>query len=159
MRKKILNAEPGMVFGIPQKDSMLLLGQVLDRPMKALISIVLFQHRVRAQSAAQVPPVHTLNVLSAVTTFPDGLERGHWPLLREGDMLALPQSQWPNEATRAGHWVGQIVHNSLIVEDLVNACAGLIPWRSYAATPDYFDSLLFPGVPRPKEADLAGGPK
>lgn len=147
-----------MVFGVPQKDSLLLVGQVLDRPMKATMSVVLFQKRLHAATPIQVPSVRSLKVLSAVTTSCDGLERGYWPLIRAEEELALPQAKWPNEATRAHHWVGQVVYNSILVEDFVNACAGLIPWRSYAATPDCFDKMLFPGVQRPKEADLISVP-
>lgn len=158
LKRKILTAAPGMVCGVPQKDSVLLVGQVLDFPMKRVMSIVLFQHRVPVTPLAESVQLHAMHVLSAVTAFADGLERGYWPLIRKEDELALPQSQWPNEATRAKDWVGLEVHNSILVEDFVNAWAGLIPWRSYAATPDCFDTMLFPGVQRPKEADIISGP-
>jgi hypothetical protein len=158
MKRKVLTAAPGMVFGVPQKDSLLLVGQVLDLPTQGTMSIVLFNERVQTSSATQVPLSRSLTVLSTVTTFCDGLERGYWPLIREGDELALPQSQWPNEATRATQWVGRRIYNAKLIDDFVNACAGLVPWRLYAATPDCFDKMLFPGVQRPKEADLIGGP-
>jgi hypothetical protein len=157
-RKPKIKVLPGMVFGVPQKDSLLLVGQVLERPSDPLMSMVLFDHRVASADAADLPPLQTLRVLATATTFPDGIERSIWPVIKENEPLALPQSQWPNEHARAKQWVGRRVNNSLIIEDFVNACAGLIPWRSYAATPDYFDKMLFPGVQRPKEADLIGRP-
>jgi hypothetical protein len=147
--------EPGLVFGIPLKNGTYTIGQVLDRPMASLASIVLFEGEVAATDLEYVAPARCLRILGTATTGNIALRDFSWPIIRFGDPLALPQERWPNEAARSRNWVGLVVHNTVIIEDFVNACVGFYRWRSYTASPDYFDNMLFPGVPRPAKADLS----
>lgn len=65
------------------------------------------------------------------------------------------RSLWPIERFRTLGWVGVTVHSTSVVNQFVNAYAGLDDWDALH-DPQALDGLLLPGEGRPQGAKLRG---
>jgi len=146
MRQKFA---PGDIFGIPLPDGSLGVGQVLSIEPEALNAVgCLFTAGVVSGGKIVSAP----EPVAALLVTPDLLKNGSWPVKSSGPITFEPEER-PYEQFRAAGWVGAKVVGSANAQALLSAYHGHTPWDDWH-DPKYLDSLLLPGVVRPKAAVL-----
>ena len=120
-------------------------GQVLSLEPDALDSVgcVFLAATVGANGLSGAP-----TPIAALLVTPDLLTSGSWPVKSKAPVL-LEREDRPYECYRPLHWVGAKVTGSGVVQAFLAAYHGLMPWDDWH-DPEYLDSLLLPGVNRPK---------
>jgi len=145
---KRVTIKPGDVFFVPLKDGSRVLSQVLEEDDDlGMVSTVLFDIRLKSGDVSKSldPPLEKAIGVASMTG--EQLYRRIWRL-EWNAKVSLPRAMWPNEEFRANDWVGAVVHDSLIIEDFLNAFYALDVWDPYL-DPTYFDKMLLSPANKP----------
>jgi hypothetical protein len=144
--KQVQQWTVGDIFTVKLLDGTFAVGQVVDVPMANTASCALFGRRFDHQPKERFAFALD-DVVGVATVVPAHLDRGVWKVFSRGRVV-LPQSQWPNEATRLRRWVGSKVYTGAILEDFLNAYHALAPWNKFH-DPEYLDKILIDPSKKP----------
>jgi hypothetical protein len=145
-RRRAVPYSIGDVFGIPLLNGRLGLGQyVADGGAFGEAVCALADTTVASSDPVTAFPLG--RVVSLVPVTREALKFGDWPVLAHYPALD-PGSFDVWKAWVAQKWLRVDVHNSLIVEDFMNAYHGLAPWDMYF-DPEYFDRMLISETVKP----------
>jgi len=153
-RSKRHKVARGDVFLVPLSDGTATLGQVLDVTPQVMNSVLcaLFGLRgSRPRIDVALPDEKTIVAVQFVT--PESFKQGMWPVVRNDEVYIDANRYLPVNELAAKNWVGAKIIGSGIVESLMNAYFSLRAWDDWYV-PNYLDSLLAPGVPRPSGVKL-----
>lgn len=140
---------PGMVYAVPLSDGTYGFAQAISEAMLNVIDVVIL--RTHSTSVPPVPPsIYAADVISLWATWRQDLNNGNWAAL--GVSLPIVEaSDMPNQKLIAAGSVGVQHANGGLIQHLLNAWHGLVPWNTMHDE-NYFDSKLAPGVLRPANA-------
>ena len=144
--------QPGLLFAVPLADDSWGLGQTSDLMMKNVGYVALFSHRLPSLNADR-PSVRRSDAVALTAVDRHGVASGRWPVLESGVVL-FPKNEFANERFAAQGYIGAILFDHGIAEDLLSAYHGLIPWNGPYLQEDYLDRLLLPNLKRPAAAKI-----
>jgi hypothetical protein len=147
-RKKKQRWRPGDIFFVPQRDGVCSVGQVLDVMMTNVASCAFYDIRTPCDTPVGSFDLDDDLAIAALSVTKEQLDFGAWRVVG-WQPVSLPRHAWPNENTRAQSWVGSIVYDAAIAEDLLNAYNGLTAWDDWK-DPRYLDNLLVNPGRKPK---------
>lgn len=147
-RKKTQPWQPGDVFTVQQRDGVCTVGQILDHMMKNVVSCAFYDIRVPCADDAGPFDLNDDRLIAALSVSREQLDFGVWRVLGH-QVVALDKSVWPNEVCRDQLWVGAVVYDASIAEELLDAYNGLVPWDDWH-DPEYLDKLLAEPDRKPK---------
>lgn len=148
MRKKVQAWREGDVFSIEQRDGLCSIGQVIEPLMKNVVSCAFYDIRLPCAEVAgpfDLPVKHLIAVLSVSR---EQLDFGKWKVV-DHRTVAIDSELWPNEEFRNERWIGAKIYDASIVEELLDAYNGLVPWDDWH-DPEYLDKLLASPERKPK---------
>jgi len=140
--------KPGDVFIVEQRDGVCSVGQVLDIMMKNVVSCAFFDVRVSCTAVAGPFELGSDRLIAALSVSREQLDFAKW-IIVDAQNILLDRSAWPNENCRDQEWVGSIVYDAAIAEELLDAYNGLVPWDDWH-DPEYLDKLLADPDRKPK---------
>lgn len=148
MPKKKQKWNAGDVFVIRLKDNSYISGQILDSPMKNVVSCAIFNER-----SETISPISECcnkgNLISLVATSREQLDYWVWKVIGSKE-IAVSKEEYPIEKYRDNGWVGARIYDASIVEEFADAFYGLTPWDDWA-DPAYLDNLLYKIELRPDD--------
>lgn len=148
--KRRLKWAPGDFFAVPLSDGTFGLAQIVAPVDSHAIDFVLLAVRLPTATPLAKQP-HTNDAVAVGATWRTVVTGGHWAYVGHGPLLIAPQMCPNQRLLAAGHI--EVSHSSWgLLQDLLSAYHGLLPWNMYPAF-DY-DSYLLPGVPRPAVAKI-----
>jgi hypothetical protein len=141
--------EAGDMFAVRLPDGSAGFGQVLSRESGVMNSVgcAFFPER----SAQLALPALSAPIAVLLVTR-DALNKRIWPVLGRWE-VTVPTASRPYEAFRSAGMVGARIIGSRIIEKFLAAYHGLAPWDDWH-DPAYLDTLLLPGVARPRQLVL-----
>lgn len=143
--------KPGNVYAVPLTDgSFGIVQAVVASPgLPGVINVAVFDYRYPnlAECRKQVSREHVIALLG---TWRAEMNGGWWALIGWSEPC-VGVMEFPNVQLQGG--VGHVHHSGGIIENLISAYHGLLPWNTNYRE-DYYDQLLAPGVTRPKAARL-----
>jgi len=140
---------PGMVYAVPLSDGSYGFAQAISEAMVNVIDVVVL--RTRSTSLPTAPPsVSTADVISLWATWRQDLNSGDWAALGVS-IPVVEATDMPNQKLIAAGSVGIQHANGGLIQHLLNAWHGLVPWNTMHDE-KYFDSKLAPGVLKPASA-------
>jgi hypothetical protein len=143
----------GDIFTITQLDGDKSLGQVIDVPMPNIASCLFFDVRMPGdQPPPETVPLPEDDLIAALWTTPDLLDRGNWVVIGHQKPLVSGTAR-PNEEYRMAGWVGAKTYGAGIVEKFLDAYYGLRAWDDWY-DPVYLDRLLISPAKRPANVIL-----
>ncbi len=139
---------PGDVFAVKQQDGVCTVGQILELMMRNVVSCAFYDIRIACTDAAV--PFHLTDdvLIAALSVSREQLDYGKWKVIGH-QTIALDSLVWPNEVCRDQLWVGAVVYDATIAEELLDAYNGLVPWDDWH-DPEYLDKLLAAPERKPK---------
>ena len=142
MKRKRTTPKAGVIFAVPLCDGTYGLGHVVVYEYDAMCALF------GTRSATPEDLLHGLDeVLSrpvAIVTLTGGeLRSGEWPV------IAFREPAYPPAWIPKFEGEGAVSYTATAGVGLLNAYHGLIPWDYMLATPDFYKSMLLPGVPVP----------
>jgi hypothetical protein len=144
----------GDVFLVPLSDGSHSIGQVLRITKQALNSVLCAFFDIRSPENGQFNAALPEDALIAVQfVTPESLKRGSWKVVRSDEVPFDIERHIPLAELASNGFVGAKIRGSGIIDSFLNAYFCLTPWDDWH-DPKYFDSLLAPGVKRPRNAIL-----
>jgi hypothetical protein len=147
MRRQRQVVLEGDVFLVPQLDGLYTVGQVLDRMLPHVASCAFYDLRADQNSAPFDEELPENNLVASLSVTSEALEHGRWRVVGRQSVL-LDRRVWPNESCRGSGWVGAMIFDSEVAEDLLNAYFCLKPWDDWH-DPLFLDSLLVSPLKKP----------
>jgi hypothetical protein len=144
--------KPGNVYALPLVDGSFGVAQaiVASPGMAGILNVALFDYRYPSLSDCRTT-VERNRVIALLATWRAEMNGGYWALVGWFEPcvaeMEFPNLQLGRDAP------GHIHHSGGVLENLVSAYHGLLPWNTNSQE-DYYDILLAPGVKRPKTARL-----
>lgn len=141
--------KPGNVYGLPLADRSFGIAQavVASPGLSGVINVAVFDHRYPSLADCR-PTVARERVIALLGTWRAEMNGGWWALIGWAEPC-VRADEFTN--LQLGSLVGHTHHSGGVLENLVSAYHGLLPWNvNYRE--DYYDALLAPGVIRPKTA-------
>jgi hypothetical protein len=139
----------GNVYALPLVDGSFGIAQaiVADADLPGILNVGVFDYRyARLEDCG--PTVQRRRVIALLATFRAEMNGGWWAPIGWSEPCIRPEEfPYVNFPTP----VGRVHHSGGVLEDLVAAYHGLLPWNTNYH-PDYYERLLAPGVPRPASA-------
>ena len=138
----------GDVFIVQQRDGICTIGQILDHMMTNVLSCAFYDIRVPCADVSGTFVLDEGRLIAALSVTREQLDCGKWRVVGH-QPISLNRGVWPNERCREQLWVGAVVYDAAIAEDLLDAYNGLIPWDDWH-DPEYLDKLLAAPDRKPK---------
>jgi hypothetical protein len=139
----------GNIYALPLVDGSFGMAQatVATPGLAGVVNVAVFDYR--CPSVAQCPStVARERVIALLGTWRAEMNGGYWALVGRAEPCVSAE-EFPNLQLKS--LVGHTHHSGGVIENLVSAYHGLLPWNvNYRE--DYYDVLLAPGVWRPKTA-------
>ena len=142
--------EVGDLFTVPLPDGTFALGQIVARETPMLNSWTCAFSRVRIPKEEM--PIEALrleDVISVQFVNGDLLKKGIWKIHGWAAVI-IPRVVFPFEEFREQKWIGATMRGSGIMNTFLAAFHGLEFWDEMK-DPDYYQTLLLPGVCVPDE--------
>ena len=141
----------GLVFAVPLEDRSWGVGQSAELMWPHWGHCALFSARLQRLDAP-VPPLTKHDLVALLTVARHGLAQGYWPVIGTAPAL-FAKAEFPNERFAPSGYVGAVTYDYGLAEALLSAYHGIIPWNTWKDE-RYLDTMLAPGVPRPRSAKL-----
>ena len=128
--------------------------QIAASYLPGIVSVFVYCPRVDLPDVKELhtKELHNLKPTAFVNVLFDAASTKSW-ILPDIAMEAPPPSMWRNRQRTIPGSTGVRFVSMGALRNLVDACAGLYPWRAFA-DPARLDQLLIPGALRPAEAKL-----
>jgi hypothetical protein len=130
----------GDVFLVEQRDEVCSVGQVLEAVMANAVSCAFYDLRVPRHYADAIAGLSDDRLISALTVTSGRLTSGAWRIV-DRQAILLDRRAWPNASCREQNWIGAVIFDAEVAEDLLNAYNGLAPWDDWH-DPAFLDQLL-----------------
>lgn len=146
--KQVQAWNPGDVFVIEQRDGLCSVGQVIELILKNVVSCAFYDIRMSCDKAVGPFELHIRHLIAALSVSREQLDFAKWKVVAHQPVV-VDHELWPNEEFRAERWIGAKIYDASIVEKLLNAYNGLMPWDDWY-DPEYLDKLLASPEKKPK---------
>lgn len=141
----------GNVYALPLADGSFGIAQaiVASPGIPGVVNVAVFDYRYRALAECR-NTVARANVIALLGTFRAEMNGGWWAPVGWAEPC-VGVDEFMNVQLNGG--VGHTHHGGGVIEGLVSAYHGLLPWNAMYRE-DYYDSLLAPGIQRPRSARI-----
>lgn len=143
--------KPGNVYALPLADGSFGIAQaiVADPDMPGILNVGVFDYRYATLEDC-LPIVQRQRVIALLATWRAEMNGGWWAPIGWAEPCICAE-EFPYSSLPTA--VGRVHHSGGVLENLVSAYHGLLPWNSNYRE-DYYDRLLAPGVQRPTSARM-----
>lgn len=145
--------KPGNVYALPLTDGSFGIAQaiVASPGLPGVINVAVFDDRYPTLAECR-NTVARERLIALLGTWRAEMNGGWWALVEWAEPC-VRADEFPNLQLKS--LVGHTHHSGGVIENLVSAYHGLLPWNANYRE-DYYDVLLAPGVQRPKTARILG---